>query len=691
MKRTLLTLALALVPSWAMSATYYIRIGGNDLTGNGASATAYHTSTKAFSVMVWGDVMIRGYGVWFSSRDGSGACTTINGDNNVFGANTSSLAVIITGETPFEDVRSTATVRVEGCATAFDLFNTSRVEVRNHHIVNSSRAIQIYDCANGRGKFQKIFIKNGANYLGDFQNVIDISDDGNNPDRGSSMWLFEDITIDSNGRYGLINGGSEGPSEFNVFRRVVVRMNGNYGNQPKGGIVNYGKTGTIIGAKDSLVQNSIALNFNNASPYFEDGGEDVYGGFYMPWAPERVEINSSISMDHGEGWRGFAMSEVNDTPSTTSLINSVAFNTNKQAVRITGTESSSITIIGCTLILSTHDTEGRGISADVPITVNRNIIERNAQGPAFDPVTCGFNAFESTTSHGGCSDSVEGIHSVVYVTSVTDPALIPGRIGATIIYKQGKDGTWYGQPGYNDTQAERLWPYPLEGHIKAIFQMADSGHAKLNNPTNNPNRRWAGTNKTLTNYIWTYMGAACPDEICTAAAADCTGTTLVSSFSITHTSSFTVSFSSVGSSFIAAMSSMSDHSVPMSSGTILAPPTTYVNLTAGVTYYFKVKIATEGDCGYTTNISTFMNAPAAGGGGASPTPSFNKRRGLPKGLFNMLLKMGALPQGEEPNGVRTQRLEKAGGRGREAPARLRAFVYDPRNQAEKQDEFACRA
>lgn len=72
-----------------------------------------------------------------------------------------------------------------------------------------------------------------------------------------------------------------------------------------------------------------------------------------------------------------------------------------------------------------------------------------------------------------------------------------GDIGATIEYRYGLDGTFYGDPGYNTLTSTPLWPYPNEARIKADMA-ADS------------TRGFCAPGETLTHYLWNRLGNGSP-------------------------------------------------------------------------------------------------------------------------------------------------------------------------------------
>ncbi|MGB7281760.1 MAG: hypothetical protein WBE13_05810 [Candidatus Acidiferrum sp.] len=112
-------------------------------------------------------------------------------------------------------------------------------------------------------------------------------------------------------------------------------------------------------------------------------------------------------------------------------------------------------------------------------------------------------------------------------SSVHGTASDGGDRGANIIYKYGVDGTLWGETGWNTLTANPLWPYPFESVIKqdmalyrcvpnctaGNFPPAVRGFVLPDSNTTAPGRLYGGP-RTLTSYIWEYLGNACPSEIC---------------------------------------------------------------------------------------------------------------------------------------------------------------------------------
>ena len=89
-----------------------------------------------------------------------------------------------------------------------------------------------------------------------------------------------------------------------------------------------------------------------------------------------------------------------------------------------------------------------------------------------------------------------------------------GDIGATILYKIGRDGTLWGDPGYNEVTNQPLWPFPNEDKIKEFMRSYNLHGANGKRGFCADGNGLYGGPITLTSYIWEYLGHPCPPEIC---------------------------------------------------------------------------------------------------------------------------------------------------------------------------------
>ncbi len=95
-----------------------------------------------------------------------------------------------------------------------------------------------------------------------------------------------------------------------------------------------------------------------------------------------------------------------------------------------------------------------------------------------------------------------------------------GDRGATIFYRIGKDGTMWGEPGWNETTNITLWPWPYEDIIKELMSQYYYDNSSDNLPPIRGDRGFCGNGTglyggpiTLTSYIWEYLGNPLPDYI----------------------------------------------------------------------------------------------------------------------------------------------------------------------------------
>ncbi len=108
-------------------------------------------------------------------------------------------------------------------------------------------------------------------------------------------------------------------------------------------------------------------------------------------------------------------------------------------------------------------------------------------------------------------DDVEAQYAPDISTRFLDPIMIAGHERGATIVNRYVDGVQTAIP---------LWPYPNEDIIKQhmcnLADLTTAHRIAANGEGWKPG--WCGTNKTLTEYIWEYNGAICPEDICTDSA-----------------------------------------------------------------------------------------------------------------------------------------------------------------------------
>jgi hypothetical protein len=133
------------------------------------------------------------------------------------------------------------------------------------------------------------------------------------------------------------------------------------------------------------------------------------------------------------------------------------------------------------------------------------------------------NAIDPLTGSPG-----SGIPSLKYLPRIEDggdldcAASDGGDIGATIMYRIGRDGTLWGEEGYDEMTDKPLWPFPNENMIKEQMRTYsyDNGNLRGDRGFCADGTGLYGGPITLTSYIWEYLGSPCPPEICNCSAQD---------------------------------------------------------------------------------------------------------------------------------------------------------------------------
>jgi hypothetical protein len=140
----------------------------------------------------------------------------------------------------------------------------------------------------------------------------------------------------------------------------------------------------------------------------------------------------------------------------------------------------------------------------------------------------GENYLYSTPGNGEVTDVDPLKSGLKYLPRVEDGSQLTsvgqsgGQVGARILKKIGVYGASYGEPGWNSTTGENLWPWPYEQKIKQLM----GSYRGVNDSAGNwvavdGKRGFCADGKglyggpiTLTSYVWEYLGNPCPAEIC---------------------------------------------------------------------------------------------------------------------------------------------------------------------------------
>jgi len=449
-------------------------------------------------------------------------------------------ADIIVGETTFPRFDGVNWITIEGDIIGTGLFSSteaailsgyatntikrsSGVEVRDLYFENhEDQAFEVLDSS--AIYIHRLGLKSPNSWSNNFGNgiVFASANDGAGLNRGTVQSLIEDVWITGVFKYGVLIGGTTCFSEKNIVRRVVMRWDGSAPtNNPTGGIVNYGVTTDINGARNNIVQNSIVLDNNPCVAPYYGGGETCYSGFYIPHAATNIQTYGSVALNLGTDWEGFGFGE--DSASNNQVYNSIAWNIRTNPVHSSNLASSQ-TLANMTIYSGTAPF----FNDDTALAI-RNTQWYRSQAPVAGSSSTHNGYFPSTAAPaGGLVRYMDDpyVSATIYITSpsvVMSTRGISGtHLGARIMYQHGQTGTRYGDAGYNVLSSTPLFnpDFPYGVRIKSLFSAPDTGGAKANNPSNDVTRGWTDTDLTLAAYVATYAAAdkTCPSDICIGAA-----------------------------------------------------------------------------------------------------------------------------------------------------------------------------
>ena len=417
-------------------------------------------------------------------------------------------------------------------------------------------------------QFEGLVFRNSSGVLADFVYVNHIkiikcffyetdNSDGKYADslffRYSGYVLLEDCAIWGNGRYHYFILDSD---HF-VLRRCIDRYD-------RGVAVGWSNMGSfrIYSTSNTELQNCITIDGDQSEYYLQhsdsgpvpavpksywpagaNGPTDnvhIIGSFALnnrgmsmyilspQWSPENNTIKNSVFW---EGYNGL-WSRVERSEST--LFEHLTVGKIKTGIEYSGVRGE----YGYGIIARNNIIYGCGTqSNDYALTWTDNPSNSSDHNVLYN------NTNNYQTNHGAhpkphdfCSENGNEINplnnSLKYLPRIESGSDLSGKasdggdIGATILHRVGRDGTLWGEEGWNETTNESLWPYPNEGIIKEQMQIYSYDEDGDGVPEIRGDRGFCvndtglyGGPVTLTSYIWEYLGNPCPPEICDYAPA----------------------------------------------------------------------------------------------------------------------------------------------------------------------------
>ena len=376
-------------------------------------------------------------------------------------------------------------------------------------------------------KFEGIRFHDTTTFTGDDRNYFKQCAfkgtlDGNNATCGinGAFNLLEDCVAFDKGRYKFLtyDYGSGSTGGDNVYRRCIVRSDwakrDDAGQDPLAAFASYHN-------KRTQYLNCIVIDGDTPSQWMDDPSQ-LAGGFYQPNNTDagyamRVEgciiVNWAMGLVYTQGGSGHIVKNlaaakvagglylrgdtaVNNVSIVDLGLNNFSYRSSTQSSEVLGGDNG---VIGDGAI-DFYDSILRDIAADGvnSLTVTSDYINMYAIGGTdYVGSSPGANVYSTDPFSNGLlyPPRIE-IGSNLYTEGQ-----IGGILGANIINKLGIDGTFKDDADY-DTLQGALWPWPLEGWVRAELQQADYA--------TDPNRGFCATGQTLSGYIMNQFGNGDP-------------------------------------------------------------------------------------------------------------------------------------------------------------------------------------
>lgn len=508
----------ALILSGSISATeYFISPNGNNANDGLSAANAKKTFANVFAAMSAGDTLTlmstATYTTYAAANTGymsydDGSCSLC--EQPPSGTSSSVMTTVRSTDT-------TKTIRVvsaEGGAGRYALF-LGRSDRKDKFI-----KVQGITFIGGGTLYntQGIYIKDCGFYAArqDGGDVFGVgTSDGNWGNKGS---LFEDIWVWGKDRLIVSNYRATA----NIWRRVVIRGDGcNTAACDGSGNPNVGFT--VYNSSSISVQNMIII----------DRALQGTGNEYADFATAQhnaggVDLGTAEYNKQNE-WLG-----IMSLNSTDNCMNFEADGATSPSVRIKdfaciepdlggmdiGTANVGVTVQNVTVlgaVGSGHDgvrlapgVTGGSVFNIVVATANRYGINSAVQPSYSDVFNAGTDAYNQTTCATGClttNPRADGTPpSIKYPTRIETGSALKGTgsgstdYGANLVFQYGTSGTFTTDASSNTLSSTALWPWPNEDRIRTEMCSTVS--------TN-----WCAGSKTLTTYVWEFLGNTIPSDI----------------------------------------------------------------------------------------------------------------------------------------------------------------------------------
>lgn len=461
--KILLVLTGLFAAGQASAATYYVDAAAAADTGTGTSVSPkkYIQSGLALLSTAGGDVLVVSPGTYSNAKDA--IASVPSGKLGAYNVVRAAVDGTVTIKQSFYLGTGDHFVQFEGLK--WDFADTKAV---------LGRYVKFLRCAfkGGPGTGNNVTVQIGSN---------DVTP-------GAQYILLEDSWVyGPGGRYKVLVYNSDKV----VLRRLVVRHDGGWtfdGSNPQAGI-------TIYDSTNIQAQNVMVVDSLTGLDSFES---NIYLVANATTAQRAGNVALRGSVVIGGGGNGIAWD--GSSAYTSSLVEDVV---------VWGSSAGGIATNGSankgTVNRATVKSGGAAFAdwrSAGGVTVSNSIAYKNT-GAVCEGITVA-NSIAFGNGNNNCGRVLDPTtNGLLYLPrteagSVLATAGAAGaQVGAQIVNRIGVSGTLYGDTGYDQVTTTSLWPWPNEARIKTDFADYNS-------------RGFSAGTKTLTDYVWSYLGNASP-------------------------------------------------------------------------------------------------------------------------------------------------------------------------------------
>lgn len=464
---SVLALAALLAGSAAHSTTYYVDGSASNDSGSGSQSSPKKYIGSGISLLSssGGDTLIIQAGTYSNANDG----VTSVPSGKVGAYNIIKAAI-------------DGTVTIKGALT---------LGLGDHYVQFEGLKWDFNDTKVIEGRYVK-FIRTAFKGGATSGNNVTVQIGTNDASPGAQYVLLEDSWVyGPGGRYKVLVYNSDSV----ILRRVVARHDGGWsydGQNPQGVF-------TVYDSKNIRVENCLAIDSLSNLDGFESNFY-IVGNGSTNVSESNVKVSGSMVLN-GPG-NGMAFDGGNPYQSAV-LEDVVIWNAAAGGIASNGSAHS------VAINRATVNSGGTGFAdwnGGGRISVSNSIAYKNSGG-----AVSGLNS-SNMVSYGNGSDTGTVLdptkNGLVYLPRIEVGSKLKtlgsngGQIGAQMDQRIGASGTMFGEPGYDTVGMDSLWPWPNEGRIKSDFSEYNS-------------RGFSASSKTLTDYVWSYLGSASPTSTST--------------------------------------------------------------------------------------------------------------------------------------------------------------------------------